>query len=501
MESRSFWIKVLRHLAQRSRVYKTLVLISGLVCVLASMLLSDDFQAGMAAIGAAILASVFSSFLLQIFPADSLDSTVRSAGLRDVYQPAKIFDEDEWFRLLMDADDNVDLAGRSLYKWIDSESKRKKFSEIVFQKTLDTKFRILLMSTDNTFLAALEEEEESLRRSLVPKLERVERFLLELARQLTDRQKKNFEVKCNSTQAFYRSISRFDSCLYIIPYFEYKETNECPLIEIDGKKSPLFRLYLSAFEASWNDERNRRLLGGQEDLAGPSKLEDLLGRHQISEHFSIMTKLKRESSYFFGDFNEGWRFLFKYMRDSSPEKKVLYDYTMAGVARASFKGYNFVGYPPLAVQSARDFGFSIRLMLARDTRDLECLKQGEQYLYDFLRNGYSRNASFDKMLEISRDDEKKFLQFTVVPGEKIAGLLRKPFNVYGGLVASRSHIFDPVVTPRLEVLWDPGAVREHLEVFVDLWDEFKSVQDVFRAPAGVTGENLANFDFEAYKNA
>jgi hypothetical protein len=478
----SDWSRFLRHIQKRSVQYKIAILVIGISMICIAYYASP--RSALASFGVAILASIFASFLLQIFPADALDSSSRAAGLDDVYTLSRSRGEDAWFSDLVSASKQVDLMGRSLYKWIDTGSKRKRFSEALRNRIeKGVQFRILLMSKDNRFLSALEEQGKPLHESLAPKLSAVEDFFEGLMRSLPTEQKGQLQVRSNYSLPFYRSITRFDSTLFTVAYFDNRETGECPLFEIAGYGRPLFDLYSQMFEESWKDSRHRELHGEGQRKGKQDTFEDHLIRHQHSEHLARMTSLMEASTYRFHNFEEGWEYLFKHLGDLEPPANVLRDVTFASVARSGFKGYDFASYPARVAMRSKDYRFSVKVMIIVDSgsSDTACYRATEQYIYDFIRftQPGGRASSLEELPELLKASAE-WLEFVVVPfgAARELGLLN-PFNIYGDVAVSTSIIAEPNSSPMLEVTWCPKVTESRRCDFDSLWARFRYTQEQF----------------------
>lgn len=488
----SSWSGFLRHLQKRSVRYKIAILLAGIAMV--ALAYYSEPRSAVASFGVAILASVFASFFLQIFPTDALDSRVKAAGLDDIFVLSRSRSEDAWFGSLSSAARQVDLMGRSLFKWVNTGSRRKRFEETLMRLLeKGVQVRILLMSRDNRYLSALEEQGKPLYESLAPKLSYVEEYLESLIRKIPQDSRNQLKVRSNYSLPFYRSVARFDSTLFTVGYLDNRETGECPLLEIEGYGRPLFDLYSQMFEDAWRDSRHRELHGDGPKKGGRGTFEDHLIRHQQSEHLTIMRGLMEESRYRFHDFEEGWEYLFRHLLDLDPPVNVLRDVTFASASRRGFKGYEFSSYPARVAMRSKDYDFSIRLMIICDVEntDAACLRATEQYIYDFIR--FSRPGGLESSLEDASallKESSSWLAFVIVPFTAVKSLsFRGPFNVYGDVAVSTSIIAEPNSSPRLEVSWSPELTNNRISQFETLWMQYRHTQQDF-VEAGIKRGSL-----------
>ncbi len=472
--------RLLQHFADHSIYYKSFLAILGLSLVY--MANSVRPGSGFLSFGVAILSGILANAFMRIFPADALDDNIKATGLTEVYRPPTKFGEDGWFELLKTSK-QVDIGGRSLFRWINTTNKKKEFMKIIHDGVASgSVFRILLMSQDNCFLAALEEQGVPLHKSLVEKLEKVEAFFGKVKGSIRPAELQgSFIIRCNYALPFYRTFGRFDSVMLMTPYLDNRKASESYLVEIEGSRMPLFKLYAEEFDDMWKDKRNREIRGTKEDEKA-LVIENCTIREHQDQHYKATERIRSGSRYRFHDFGKGWELMFKQLKASPEDSKVLRDFTLASVGRSTFTGYNFETYASRTGLNARAHAFSVQAMIMLDTEegDFEGQAKVRDYIKTFIRLIYPNSVSTDPChLSALLSGEDSLFKFALVPRAEAKKIFRNPFNVYGDFALSESVIQDVDSSPYLEVCWEESRVAQHLEMFDELWGAYLHTQAEF----------------------
>lgn len=156
-----------------------------------------------------------------------------------------------WADLLHGAKNKVDLMGYSLHAWTRSE-KIKKIMIMLAKRNVQ--IRIMVMSTQNSYFdAGLNYGLNAFTRQVIEaEVALCRNFYESVSKELPEEKKNNIqfvEIKKGLVEA---QIIRIDNDAYITPYLFSLNTDDSPLLKIQGKHTiDAFSKYCSEFEMLW----------------------------------------------------------------------------------------------------------------------------------------------------------------------------------------------------------------------------------------------------------
>jgi hypothetical protein len=156
----------------------------------------------------------------------------RHIGLEAVYDRLGNFGtQASWLRLVEGARGHVDLMGRTMFGWTNSE----KLVELIVDKIVrdDVTFRWLVMHKDNKYLPLLVEEDKNIGSMLSGKLEHVYQTLRNIRAELPPDRKRNLQVKLYRHVPLYCSILRIDDRYYVNQYLFSASSENSPLFCVE----------------------------------------------------------------------------------------------------------------------------------------------------------------------------------------------------------------------------------------------------------------------------
>ncbi len=171
-----------------------------------------------------------------------------SIGLRSAYLSLSNYGvQSDWDSLLEEAEERVDLMGRTLYGWADSP----RFKRIVVNKIKNRKiiFRWLIMSRNNVYRPLIEKADPS--SLLSHKIDRMEQIFREIRDRLPEDLKGNLQVREFLDNPLYCSTLRIDDRIFVVQYLSSFPSANSPFYCLRGQKATWPKTFRSEFEEVW----------------------------------------------------------------------------------------------------------------------------------------------------------------------------------------------------------------------------------------------------------
>ncbi|MEW8300241.1 MAG: hypothetical protein AB2712_15500 [Candidatus Thiodiazotropha sp.] len=182
---------------------------------------------------------------------DIVDSSKR-VGLDDIYDcQANFGTQAEWEDVIRNAEDRVDIMGRTLFGW----TRSTEFCQLIKRKVLNdgVEFRWLIMSENNKYLPLLTEEDINIGSILGEKLKEVKRRIKKAYDELPENKKHLIQVREFEDVPLYCAITRVDELFYVSPYLYSASSDGSPMLKVRGARSPWGQRYIKEFETIWEN--------------------------------------------------------------------------------------------------------------------------------------------------------------------------------------------------------------------------------------------------------
>jgi hypothetical protein len=157
--------------------------------------------------------------------------------------------DSDWLSLLASAVERVDLMGRTLYNWTQSDET----ASLIRRKIVDenVRFRWLVMSPLNKFLPVLEENRVNIGDDLRLKLQAVDRFLSALIASLPESSRESLKVRFFTAVPLYFGYVRIDNRFHVTHYLCSASSFSSPMICLSDVGAIWSRAYAREFETVW----------------------------------------------------------------------------------------------------------------------------------------------------------------------------------------------------------------------------------------------------------
>jgi hypothetical protein len=175
----------------------------------------------------------------------------RQAGLTKVIgRQANYGTEVDWLQLINSAIERVDLMGRTLFNWTQSDEA----ADLIWRKAQEdgVAFRWLIMAKENIFLPALQENSVNIEFDLREKLSAVTKFVESIRARLSDTTRERVQIKFFKSVPLYFSYMRVDDRFFITHYLCSSNSGGCPMLCFSGINAELSKAYAREFETVWN---------------------------------------------------------------------------------------------------------------------------------------------------------------------------------------------------------------------------------------------------------
>ena len=180
---------------------------------------------------------------------DVIDA-INEVGLMDVTDRMGNFGtQHDWVQLISNANDSVDLMGRTLHGWASYDG----FYDLFARKIRDgVSFRWLIMSPENEFQGMLTEEGAEIDPVLRQKRDVMLKLLTRLFKELPAEIRPRLQIRLFKHVPLYSSVLRVDDTTYWCPYLCSNQAQNCPLLTLHGKSKGWSKILEHEFQSVWN---------------------------------------------------------------------------------------------------------------------------------------------------------------------------------------------------------------------------------------------------------